>query len=59
MGAFEVKGMMYAALEKLKGDGIYLYRYIEHDGSFELTDIPDEDYDEVEKTFNAIMNAEQ
>ena len=57
MGAFEVNGLMYVALEKLKGDDIYLYRYNEKEDGFELEDIPDEDYEEVEKTFDAIMNA--
>lgn len=58
MGGFEVNGHMYVALEKLKGDGIYLYRYTESDGSFQLEDIPDEDYEAVEKEFHAIMNVE-
>ena len=57
MGAFEVNGLMYVALEKLKGDDIYLYRYIETEDGFEMKDIPDEDYDEVEKTFDSIISA--
>ena len=56
MGAFEANGLMYVALEQLKGDDIYLYRYIENEEGFELQDIPDEDYDAVESEFNAIMN---
>ncbi len=57
MGAFEVNGVMYAALENLKDGDIYLYRYVENENSFELLDIPDEDYDAVQQQFNAIMNA--
>lgn len=56
IGAFEVNELMYIALENLKGDDIYLYRYIENEDSFNLEDIPDEDYDAVEKTFNDIIN---
>ena len=56
MGAFEANGLMYVALEQLKGDDIYLYRYIENEEGFELQDIPDEDYDAVESAFDAIMN---
>ena len=56
MGAFEANGLMYVALEQLKGDDIYLYRYIENEEGFELQDIPDEDYDAVESEFDAIMN---
>lgn len=47
MGAFEANGLMYVALEQLKGDDIYLYRYIENEEGFEVQDIPDEDYDAV------------
>ena len=57
MGAFEANGSMYIALESLKNDDIYLYRYIEKEDGFELEDIPAEDYDAVEQTFHAIISA--
>ena len=57
MGAFDVNGMMYVALENLKDGDVYLYRYLETEDGFTMEDIPDEDYDEVQKQFDAIMNA--
>ncbi len=55
MGAFEVNGSMYAALENLKDGSIYLYRYIEMEDSFDLEEIPDEDFDAVQKQFDILM----
>ena len=57
MGAFDVNGTMYVALENLKDGDVYLYRYLETEDGFTMEDIPDEDYDEVQKHFDAIMNA--
>ncbi len=57
MGAFEVNGLTYIALENLKDEDIYLYRYVETEEGFELEDIPDADYEEVQKQFDAIVNA--
>ena len=57
MGAFDVNGTMYVALENLNDGDVYLYRYLETEDGFTMEDIPDEDYDEVQKQFDAIMNA--
>lgn len=59
LGAFEVEGLMYVALERLKGDEIFLYRYIEKEDGFEMEEIPDEEYEVVENAFNAIVNGKQ
>ena len=43
MGAFDVKGTMYVALENLNDGDVYLYRYLETEDGFTMEDIPDEE----------------
>jgi len=57
MGVFEVKGVEYVALTDPKSDEVYLYRYTSDGKSFELSDIPDGEFDMVSKEFDAIMAA--
>ena len=55
MGVFDVNGLEYIALIHNETKEVYLYRYIANGTSFELEDIPDADYETVDKAFHAIM----
>ena len=55
MGIFDVNGVDYIALLHQQTNDVYLYRYLEKGETFDLEDIPDDKYEEVEKVFNSIM----
>lgn len=55
MGVFDVNGLEYIALIHRETKEVYLYRYIVNGTVFELEDIPDADYETVDKAFHAIM----
>ena len=55
MGVFEVKGVEYVALADPNSDDVYLYRYTSDGKSFEMSDIPDDEFDTVSKEFDALM----
>ncbi|MBR4954711.1 MAG: DUF1292 domain-containing protein [Clostridia bacterium] len=56
MGVFDVNGVEYIALVHQETKDVYLYRYIVKGETFEIEDIPDDEYDIVEKNFHAIIN---
>ena len=55
MGIFDVIGVDYIALLHQQTNDVYLYRYLEKGETFDIEDIPDDKYEEVEKVFNSIM----
>ena len=57
MGIFDVKGTDYIALLDIEAQEEYLFRYIEDGDSFELGDIPEEDFDEVSAEYEKIMES--
>ena len=58
MGIFDVDDVSYIALERLDNgnNDVYLYRYIEGEGDFEMVDIPEEDFDRVSQEFDRLMD---
>ena len=56
MGVFDVDGVEYIALVHQPTKDVYLYRYIVKGESFEIEDIPDDEYDKVDKIFHSIIN---
>ena len=56
MGVFDVNGEEYIALVHQETKDVYLYRYIVKGEAFDIEDIPDDEYENVEKTFHSIMN---
>lgn len=57
MGIFDVKGTDYIALLDIEAQEEYLFRYIEDGDSFELGDIPEEEFDEVSAEYEKIMES--
>ena len=57
LGIFDVKGVEYIALLDTENDEEYLFKYIAGEESFELGDIPEEDFDEVSEEYDKIMES--
>lgn len=57
IGIFDVKGTEYIALLDIEAQEEYLFRYIADGDSFELGDIPEEDFDMVSEEYDKIMES--
>lgn len=57
LGIFDVKGVEYIALLDVDAQEEYLFRYIAGEESFELGDIPEEEFDMVSDEYDRIMES--
>ena len=57
LGVFDVKGVEYIALLDTDAQEEYLFKYIAGEESFEIADIPEEDFDMVSEEYEKIMES--